>query len=135
MQLHPSGARSAWQAMNIIHLIDYCSAIYKYLNEQVYCARVYVTVLVRSRCRTGKMATRHRACIIYPIPKARTPIRHSLLYLIYLALCRSSNQGHIYIYYNIYYSPMSMIAGHTFKWMCNNNSILYLKMGAMSLVG
>ena len=33
----------------------------------------------------------------------------------------------------IYHSPMSMISGHTCKWMYNNNSILFLKMGAMSL--
>ena len=35
-------------------------------------------------------------------------------------------------YEKVYHSPMSMIAGYTFKWMYNNNSILFLKMGAMS---
>ena len=35
----------------------------------------------------------------------------------------------------IYQSPMCMISGHTCKWMYNNNSILLLKMDAMSLVG
>ena len=30
---------------------------------------------------------------------------------------------------------MSMISGHTCKWMHNNNPILFLKMGAMSYVG
>ena len=35
----------------------------------------------------------------------------------------------------IYQSPMSMISGHTCKWMYNNSSILVMKMDAMSLVG
>ena len=30
---------------------------------------------------------------------------------------------------------MFMISGHTCKWMYNSNSILFLKMGAMSSVG
>ena len=29
----PLDARSTWQAMNIIHLIVYCSAIYTYLDD------------------------------------------------------------------------------------------------------
>ena len=77
-----------WQAMNIVHLIVYCSAMYMYTYQldlpcsclHVYCARVHVRALVLSKCRIGKMATRHHACIIFgvnsslsSIPKARTP--------------------------------------------------------------
>ena len=141
--------------MNIIHLIVYCSAIYTYLNASclhVYCARVHVRALVRSKFRIGKMAIRHHACVIfgvnmsaapssphpnrrkqlpiwYPISIARISVRHSFLYSIYLA----SPLGAKGIF--IYHSPMSMISGHTCKWMYNNNSILFLKIGTMSYVG
>ena len=71
----PLDARSAWQAMNIVHLIVYCSAIYMYTYPRdlpcsclhVYCAHVHVRALVLSKFRIGKMATRHHACIIFGV--------------------------------------------------------------------
>ena len=62
----PLDARSTWQAINIIHLIVYCSAIYTYLDDNCQLsACMHVRALVRSKCRIEKMATGHRACIIF----------------------------------------------------------------------
>ena len=62
--------------------------------------------------------------IKYPISIARTPVRHSLLFLIDLALW----VPRVYLCtLHVYHTPMSMIAGYA---MYNNNSILFLKMGA-----
>ena len=148
----PLGARSTWQAMNIIHLIVYCSAMYTYLNASclhVYCARVHVRALVRSKCRIGKMAIRHHACVIFGVNMSAAPylvpipigVNSSLSSITHLNSKKFSPAflptfdlfsplGAKGIF--IYHSPMSMISGHTCKWMYNNNSILFLKIGTMS---
>ena len=94
----------------------------------VYCARMHVRALVRSKCRIGKMATRYCACIIFGVNSSVYLVPHLNSKTAFPPIFNLFSPLGAKGIYTAYHSPMSMIAGHTCKWMYNNNSILFLKM-------